>query len=274
MTAVDDMNPDQALLRVRDVHVELGGRRLVEALNLELTPNQSIGVLGPNGAGKTTLLATLAGIRAPSAGVVELNGNEMTGLPRRSIARRLGMLVQNTRFAFDASCLEIALSGRHPHLPRFGGERAEDFQRARDALVAVDLATHAVDSCLELSGGEQRRLALAVVLAQDPAVLLLDEPTNHLDPAHQITILDHLWRRLRRGERGQIIALHDINLCTCYCSHVLMLPGDGRWSFGPVEEMLTEARLSELYGCAIRAVRGADGHQVFALAGGPTTTIC
>ena len=255
-----------ARLAVEGLDVTIGGARRIEALSLAFDAGQSWGVLGPNGAGKTTLLRTLAGLHPPSAGRVELDGRPLDRLGRRTIARALGMLPQDTRFAFDATCLEIALIGRHPHRPAWGRERTDDVERARAALDAVGLGGMADRSCMQLSGGEQRRLALAVVLAQDPDVLLLDEPTNHLDPAVQVAVLDHLWRRVHGPGRTQVLALHDVNLATCYCSHVLLVFGDGRWRAGPTAELLTENHLSALFGCPIRAV--SDGRQtVFAVAG-------
>jgi iron complex transport system ATP-binding protein len=256
----------KARLAVKGLGVTIGNLRRIDDLTLAFEAGHSWGILGPNGAGKTTLLRTLAGLHPPSAGRIELDGQALDRLPRRAVARSLGMLTQNTRFAFDATGLEIALTGRHPHRTSWGGEQADDVERARAALKAVGLEALSERSCMQLSGGEQRRLALAVVLTQDPDVLLLDEPTNHLDPAVQVAVLDHLWRRVHGPGRTQIMALHDVNLATCYCSHVLLLFGDGRWRAGPSGELLTETHLSELFGCPIRAV--SDGRQtVFAVAG-------
>ena len=260
--------PEKPILECRDLHVSIGGQRIVESLDMRVASGQSIGILGPNGVGKTTLLLALAGVREKDSGAVSLDGQDMDALSRREIARELGMLTQNTRFAFDASALEVALSGRHPHIGALGRESARDIGAARQALEDVDLKSLAGRSCRELSGGEQRRLALAVVLAQDPAVVLLDEPTNHLDPARQVAILDRLWLRVHQQRRCQVIALHDVNLATCYCTDVLMLFGDGRWEFGSTVEMLNAERLSRLFGCEIRAI--SDQHQtVFAVAGAP-----
>jgi iron complex transport system ATP-binding protein len=253
-------------LAAEGLDVSIGGRRCIEALDLAFRTGQSWGVLGPNGAGKTTLLRTLAGLHPPRSGRVVLDGSALLRTDRRRIARTLGMLTQNTRFAFDATCLETALIGRHPHRSPWGRERPADVERAKAALDAVGLGGREGHSCMALSGGEQRRLALALVLSQDPDVLLLDEPTNHLDPAVQVAVLDHLWRRVHAPGRVQIMALHDVNLATCYCSHVLLLFGDGRWRAGETADLLTEGHLSELFGCPIRAV--SDGRQtVFAVAG-------
>ncbi|MGK7294973.1 MAG: ABC transporter ATP-binding protein [Candidatus Wenzhouxiangella sp. M2_3B_020] len=259
------------LLESRALSVSIAGKTVVRGLDLALGAGRSIGILGPNGVGKTTLLLALAAVRPVDSGTVLLDGWNVRRLSRRAIAQRLGMLTQNTRFAFDADALEVALSGRHPHLGPLGRESAEDIQRARRALAAVGLGDLADRSCRQLSGGEQRRLALAVVLAQDPGVMLLDEPTNHLDPARQVAILDGLWRRIHERRSGQILALHDVNLATCYCTDVLMLFGDGRWEFGTTAEMLTEHRLSRLFACPMRAV--SDGRQtVFAVAGSTPAT--
>ena len=254
------------LLEARDLIVSIGRVRVVERLDLQLIAGTSVGILGPNGIGKSTLLLTLAGIRTPDSGRILLDGTELGQMDRSAIARRLGMLTQNTRFAFDASCKEVALSGRHPHLGPLARESAADHAMAEAALEAVELAGLDDRSCRALSGGEQRRLALARVLTQDPAVLLLDEPTNHLDPAHQVAVLDHLWQRNRQGRRTQLMAIHDLNLATCYCDQVLLLYGDGRWALGPTAEMLDEDRLSELFGCSIRRISDAQ-QTVFAVAG-------
>ena len=267
-TPTTNSQREKPILECRNLSISIGGQRIVESLDLSAGAGQSIGILGPNGAGKSTLLLTLAGVRAPERGAVELAGRHLARTPRRAIARRLGMVTQNTRFAFDATVLETALSGRHPHLGALGRESAADHEAARRALRDVGLADLAQRSCRALSGGEQRRLALAVVLAQDPDVLLLDEPTNHLDPAHQVEILDRLWLRVHARWRCQVIALHDVNLATCYCTDVLMLFGNGRWELGPTAEMLTAERLSRLFGCEMRAVSD-DRQTVFAVAGRP-----
>src|SRR6056297_2542239 len=144
------------LLECRDLRVSIGGQQIVESLDMRVASGQSIGILGPNGVGKTTLLLALAGVREKDSGAVSLDGRDMAGLSRREIARGLGMLTQNTRVAFDANALEVALSGRHPHIGALGRESARDIGAARQALEDVDLKSLAGRSCRELSGGEQR----------------------------------------------------------------------------------------------------------------------
>ena len=258
-----------AMLSTRALSVRIGACRVVDALDLEVASGQFWGVLGPNGVGKTTLLKTLAGVHPADGGTVRLGDRALATLSRRVIARQLGMLMQNTRYAFDASCEQTALVGRHPHLNAWSRETRADRALARQALDETGLIDLAQRSCMDLSGGESRRLALATLLVQDPGLLLLDEPTNHLDPANQVAILDVLVRKVRNQGKAALMALHEVNLATCYCSHVLMLYGAGQWDAGPTDKLLNADNLSRLYRCRMRLVD--DGQQrVFAVAGEPT----
>ena len=104
-------------------------------------------------------------------------------------------------------------------------------------------------------------VALATVLAQDPAVMLLDEPLNHLDPHHQLAVLG-LFRTLADSGRTVITTLHDPTLAARFADRVLLLFGDGRWLLGPVGTTLSAASLSDLY-VAPMIELGQDGRRVF-----------
>jgi len=258
-----------APLIIEDMDVRIGRVQVVRDFNLAMGAGEFWGLLGPNGVGKTTLLKSLAGVHPADKGGIRLAGRPLAELPRRAVARKLGMLPQHTHYAFDASCLETALVGRHPHIRAWARESGRDRELAREALADLGMLELAGRSCMDLSGGESRRLALATLLVQDPAVMLLDEPTNHLDPANQVTILNVLERRVHEQAKTAVMALHEVNLATCYCSHVLLLYGNGEWDAGPTADLLTADNLSRLYRCRVRLVD--DGSQrVFAVAGAPS----
>ena len=233
-------------LACRAVDVDVAGRTLVRGLEFAAESGDFIAVLGRNGVGKTLTLHTLAGLRAPAAGRVLLDGRNLAEWGGRERARRLALLPQLTEDPFPSTVLETALIGRHPHLPFWQWEDAADFASARAALAAVGLesvATRAIDS---LSGGERRRLDIATLLAQDAAVCLLDEPTNHLDPRHRNEMLAVFRARADAG--GLVIAaLHDPTLASSVADKALLLFGDGRWRFGAADSILSAANLTELY---------------------------
>lgn len=252
---------DPQPLTIEGLDVRIGSTTVVAKLDLVLEAGAYWGMLGPNGVGKTTLLRHLAGLARPAGGRVCLGGQALDRWPRRRLARRLGMLQQHTAYVFDASVRDVALTGRHPHLGAWQRESDEDRALADAALARVDLGALADRSVTSLSGGEARRLAFATLLVQDPDILLLDEPTNHLDFRHQVRLMRTIGDRIYRDGHSGLAALHDVNLAATYCSHVLMLFGDGAWEAGKATELLTSERLERLYQCPVTAVDTAEGRR-------------
>lgn len=234
-------------LNCAELSVRVNDRVLVDGLRLSATSGAFVGILGPNGVGKTLTLMTLAGLRSPSSGSIELNGERLDGLDRRTIARRLGLLLQSHADAFPTTVLESALMGRHARLGLWQLESARDIEIAHAALADMDLEGLEHRQLSTLSGGERRRVALATLLVQDPDIVLLDEPTNHLDPLHKITVLK---RMQSASEAGKIIvaSLHDPDLAARFAHDVLLLHGNGRWQYGSCTDMLTVQNLERLYG--------------------------
>ena len=246
------------LLAADNLSVHAGPRGLVNALSAQFAAGEMVAILGRNGSGKTLTLHTLAGLRPPAHGEVRLDGVPLARLGRRAVALRLGLLPQDLEDAFVASALETVLIGRHPHLALWQWETAADERIARDALAAVGMTDFASRSTDTLSGGEQRRVAVASLLAQQPALFLLDEPTNHLDPHHQLAVLG-LFRQLADSGRTVITTLHDPTLAARFADRALLLFGDGRWSLGPVSAALTSTTLSELYVTPMIELGGPGG---------------
>ena len=249
------------VLNCTGLDLDIGGKRIVSGLDIELAPGQLWAMLGPNGIGKTTLLKCMAGLLDCKAGEVRLEGQLLDRIPRRAIARLMGMLQQHTVYVFDASVLQTALTGRHPHLGYWERESASALEKAVSALHSVDLAGFEQRSERRLSGGEARRLAFASLMVQEPELWLLDEPTNHLDLYHQVRIMGMIEDDVRRNQHTAIVALHDVNLAARYCTHVLMLFGDGQWCAGRCDEMLTESALEQLYRCPVEAVETPTGRR-------------
>jgi iron complex transport system ATP-binding protein len=240
------LNPAPAALRARDLGVSAGERRLVTGLTLEFAPGEFIAILGRNGCGKSLTLHTLAGLRPPLAGSVELEGRPLTQLSRRSIAQRMGLLTQDLEEGFASTVMESLLIGRHPHLSLLEREGPADRRLAQAALTRVGLPGFAERSAETLSGGEQRRCAMAALLTQDPQVYLLDEPSNHLDPQQQLAVLGLFKEEANRG-RTVIAILHDPTLAARFADSALLLYGDGNWLAGPAARVLSAASLSQLY---------------------------
>ena len=252
------------VLRAQAVSVAVGARQLVAALDLQVRPGEFLVVLGRNGSGKTLTLQTLAGLRPAAAGTVELDGMPLDVLGRRRVAQRLGVLSQDSEAGLGGTVLESVLIGRHPHLGFLQWESAADRELALDCLARVGLTGLAGRALDTLSGGEQRRAAIAAVLVQQPQLYLLDEPTNHLDPHHQLAALE-LFRDLTRTGASVLATLHDPTLAARFADRVLLLFGAGDWRAGTAQELLTAQSLGELYQTPMLQLEAA-GRRVFATA--------
>jgi len=259
--SVHERPDERTLLATRELVVDVPQRPDGAPLNLTVNPGQCWGILGPNGAGKSTLLHTLAGLRDPRAGQIEVRGRGLPAMPRAELARHLGLVFQSHHDGFPATVLETALIGRHPYLRPWDIETAEDYALARAALAEMDLSDMESRLVDTLSGGERQRLAIATVLTQNPNLLLLDEPTSQLDLHHQVAVLNRI-RAIASRDRAAVLVLHDVNLAARYCDRLLLLFPDGQACWGPTPTMLVPSALERLYNQPL-SVGEIDGHPVF-----------
>ncbi|MEU1022147.1 ABC transporter ATP-binding protein, partial [Streptomyces sp. NPDC005904] len=198
--------------------------------------------------GKSTLLRLLAGVLAPAAGVVTLDGRPLADTPRRAVARRIAVVEQHASTQVELTVRDVVRLGRVPHRRAWSAPTPEDERAVREALEHTGLTERAAQSWHTLSGGERQRVQIARALAQEPRELLLDEPTNHLDVQHQLELL----ALIAELPLTSVIALHDLNLAAMYCDHVLILKEGTAYAAGTPAEVITEQLIAEVYG--VRAV--------------------
>jgi len=222
-----------AVLELRGLTRRYAGLVAVDAVSLDIAPGIHA-LIGPNGAGKTTLFNLVSGLVSPSAGTIQLRGQDVTRLSaNRRAALGLGRTFQNIRIFASMTVLENALTGLHawlrprlvPTLLRMPGFRAaerEAVARAQEALAFVGLAAAAGQQAGGLSYGDQRRLEIARAIAPSPALLLLDEPAAGMNPA-ETEALAQLIRRVR--ERGTTVLLveHDMGFVMGLADQVSVL---------------------------------------------------
>ena len=250
------------LIETRQLVVEVGGRCVVNHLDLAVGAGERVAILGRNGAGKSTLLSTLAGLRKPAAGAVLLDGEDCQLMPPRQAALCRAWLGQFQTDPFGSTVLETALTGRHPHLGRWDWETTRDADLARSALAAVGLAGMEERQIHTLSGGERQRLAIATLLAQAAPLYLLDEPLAHLDLNHQMAVLELFAGAARDCGAGVVMVLHDPALAHRFCDNALLIDGEGHCELGAVDAVLTAENLSALYGYRLHQFEH-DGQRCF-----------
>ena len=228
-------------LRLRGVTVERGGRRLLDAVDLDVADGEVVGLLGPNGSGKSTLIRTAYGALRAGAGTVRLAGLEVGRVPPQRVARVCAVLTQDHVTDLELPVVDVVLLGRIPHGRSRG---AADRALAERCLASVDAEELRDRAFPTLSGGERQRVMLARALCQEPRLLLLDEPTNHLDVAHQL----HLLEVVRSAGTACLVALHDLSLAATYCDRLVLLDHGRVVAQGQPSEVLTPERVAAVYG--------------------------
>jgi iron complex transport system ATP-binding protein len=251
-------------LQAGAVSVHMGASTLLQGVDLSLAPGEVGAILGPNGAGKSTLLSVLAGLRAPDAGEVWLNGQAVQVAQVHTLARHRAVLPQETAVAFDFRVREVVELGRYPHRLKPSRLEATIVQAAMQATGVAAMADRAVAS---LSGGERARVQLARVMAQiwepgadgAPRWLMLDEPTAALDLRHQHDTLGTVQRWARDQGVGVIAVLHDLNLALRYADRVWVLDGGVLQASGHPARVLEPALVQRVWQVQASTVRAGDG---------------
>lgn len=240
-------------LALADVGVIRGGRRVVADVDLAVGAGEWVGLIGPNGAGKTSLLSAVAGV-LPSTGALTILGEAAERLSRAERARRVALVPQRPAVPAGMRVVDYVLLGRTPRLGTFGRESAADLEAVGEALSDLEAARFGERRLGELSGGELQKVVLARALAQEAPILLLDEPTSALDVGHGQQALD-LIDRMRR-ERGLTVvsAIHDLTVAAQTCDRLVLFSGGRVAAEGSPRAVLTEARIREHYGAAVRVL--------------------
>ncbi len=250
------------MLEARFVTVRREGRTLLDTVSTGFEPGQLTAIVGPNGAGKTTLLRVLTGEARPDAGDAVIDGRAIRSWPRQALARRMAVVPQASRIAFDFLVSEVVALGRTAHA--HSSSKARDDRLVSEALDEVGLAGFASRRYPTLSGGERQRVHLARALVQiaepapaSPPVLLLDEPTSALDLAQQRIALQAARRRALAGAMV-VTVLHDLNLALAFADRLLVLRAGQVVASGMPADLVTETAVSDWYGCPVRMARTAD----------------
>lgn len=227
--------------------VRLGGRTVLEGVDLEVRPGELVALCGPNGAGKTSVLRAALGLMKLDAGEAAL-----AALSDRQRAEQAAYLPQDRRIAWNLPAVEVAALGA----PFLSGEEA--LERARAALDEAGVGHLADRGVAEMSGGERARVLLARALASPAPMLLADEPAAGLDPDARLLVMERLRTRAN-GERAVLVSLHDLTLAARFADRVIVLDQGRIAADGPPMEALAPGGLRTVFGLTATWVEGPDG---------------
>ncbi|GMR10100.1 MAG: ABC transporter ATP-binding protein [Anaerolineae bacterium] len=195
-------------LELRDIHMNFGGVKALNGVNLKIDEPQLVGLIGPNGAGKTTLTDIIDGAYSPTSGTVWFNGERIDGMAPYHIAHRgIGRTFQVTRAFRRMTVMEnmlVPAMAIHPT-----ADRRERVREAQEILEFLTIEHLANDEGGSLSGGQQKLLELGRLLMMKPDFIILDEPFAGVHPKLQETIYEYI-RRVRKDGKAILLISHDM----------------------------------------------------------------
>jgi ABC-type Mn2+/Zn2+ transport system ATPase subunit len=255
----------QPLVVVEGATLGYGARPVLRDVSLTVAEGEFLGIVGPNGSGKSTLLKSLLGLLPPLSGWVRCGTGE--GTTRRRLVYGYVPQRDTVDATFPLSVRQIVSMGRYGRIGLCRRMRSVDHEAVELALERVGITELARREYGELSGGQRQRTLIARALAAEPDLLVLDEPTNGMDLASEHALLE-LVRRLHVATGVTCLMVsHLLNNVANYAGRIAIIAQE-RLEVGSRDEMLSEERLSSLYGVPVRVERLGDRLVIAALGEG------
>jgi len=212
------------MIRLQAVELTLtslaGPVNILKSIDLEIQQGETVGLVGPSGSGKSSLLSVIAGLEAPSGGVVEIAGRSLINLDEDELALMRGEHIGIVFQSFHLIPTMTALENVAVPLELSGQDNAR--QRARDELKTVGLADRVEHYPGQLSGGEQQRVAIARAVVCGVPILLADEPTGNLDAQNSAHVIDLLFSLQAERNTTLLMVTHDARIAA-RCDRIITL---------------------------------------------------
>ncbi len=236
------------LLQAKDLRIAFYGVQAADGVNLEIREGEFLAIIGPNGSGKTTFLNLCTGYLRPSSGEVYLDGQPITAMAPRTIARRgIARAFQIPQLFLDQSVIEnlmIAVAAKRGIWVPFRALGADGRRREAEELLAlVGLDGEAQQLAGALPEGRRKLLDIVIALALKPRLVLLDEPTSGVSTIERFTLMETLMAALRRAKVTALFVEHDMDVVQRYADRVVVWDSGSVMAEGPPSEVFKDERV-------------------------------
>jgi len=240
-------------LEVRNLRAGYAGREILKGVSFQVDADDFFAIIGPSGAGKSTLIRCVNRLVEPTGGQVLFHGVDLLQLDQarlREARRSIGMIFQEFNLIERLSVMDNVLTGRLGYTGTLRSLMrmftAEDIRQALALLDRVGLGEYVDKRADRLSGGQRQRVGIARALIQNPRMLLVDEPTSSLDPKISREVMGLIREIAREFHIPVLCNIHDVELATEFCTHVIGLQ-DGVKKFEGRPAELNAQALHEIY---------------------------
>lgn len=233
------------MIEVKDVCKAYGGKPVIQKVSLKINKGTITSFIGPNGAGKSTLLSMMSRLMSKDKGEVLIDGKEVSAWKSTELARKISILKQSNHINLRLTVRELVSFGRFPYSQ--GKLTKEDWEQVDEAIAYMDLTDIQHKFLDQLSGGQNQRAFIAMVIAQNTEYILLDEPLNNLDMKHSVQIMKVLRRLVEELGKTVVLVIHDINFASCYSDHIVALKDGQIVKDGPTSDIIERDVLTSIY---------------------------
>jgi phosphonate transport system ATP-binding protein len=244
-------------LEATDLRAGYAGREILKGVSFNVDADDFFAIIGPSGAGKSTLIRCVNRLVEPTGGHVLFHGVDLLALNPgrlREARRNIGMIFQEFNLIERLSVMDNVLTGRLGYTGTLRSVMrmftAEDIRQALALLDRVGLGDYVDKRADRLSGGQRQRVGIARALIQNPRLLLVDEPTSSLDPKISREVMGLIREIAREFHIPVLCNIHDVDLATEFCTHVIGLQ-DGVKKFEGRPGELNAQALHEIYAMEI-----------------------
>jgi iron complex transport system ATP-binding protein len=248
-------------LQIKNLTIQIGGKYLLNAIDLTFEARSWVSVIGPNGAGKTTLVESLSGVRVVPRGKIFIGNRDLAELGERERAQAISFVPQSPVIPRGMSVLAYIALGRTAHQGAWRTTGPKDMQVIEEVTTRLGITWLLKREISSLSGGERQRAVLARALVQEAGILILDEPTAALDIGHQLEVLSLLRREVEEQNICVITTLHDLTLAGQYADRLIVLNHGDVLIDSPAREAIRDPQLSAIYGLRLEVVT-IDGAEI------------
>ncbi len=239
----------KAIVRLSGVEANLGGKKVLSNVSLEIKSGENWAIVGPNGSGKTTLLKIINGYLRPSKGTIEVFGEKFGEADLRELRRKIGFVsaYMNDLISLDDNVLDIVVAGRSAATRLWAIPPAEDVKQAMKLLRLLGCSRYEDSSLRELSQGEKQKILIARALMTDPKLLALDEPCAGLDLKSRESFLSSLSKIAGRGSVSIVYVTHRIDEIPKCFTNALLLRNGKPLARGKIDSVINSKNLSKCF---------------------------
>lgn len=230
------------MIELKNINGGYGKKQVLFDINTIMHENEITSIIGPNGCGKSTLLEISSGLMKPYEGVVVADGVNIHEMNAKDRAKKISVLSQQKNPG-ALTVRALVYHGRFPYLGYPRKYRDEDRKIVDEAMRTAGIYDLADESLSELSGGQQQKAYIAMLLAQNTDIVFLDEPVTFLDINYQLELME-IIKELKNNGKTVIMVIHDINLAMSYSDKIIAMK-NGRIVFDGKPKKMCESNVLE-----------------------------